>query len=42
MPKFTIPAGLKVAEAMPNFKGNLRSSYTAKHRLYPRACIPRS
>ncbi len=34
MPKFTIPAGVKVAEAFTNFKTNLRSSYTARaHRL---------
>ena len=29
MPKFTIPAGVTVADAMPSFAGNLRSSYTA-------------
>ena len=34
MPKFTIPKGAKVAEAFPNFKGNLRSSYTARNNDY--------
>jgi cbb3-type cytochrome oxidase cytochrome c subunit len=33
MPKFTITAGA-LAEAMPNFKGNLRSSYTARGNDY--------
>jgi cbb3-type cytochrome oxidase cytochrome c subunit len=34
MPKFTIPAGVKVAEAMPDFKGNLRSSYSSRGTDY--------
>ncbi len=34
MPKFTIPAGVKVAEAMPNFKGNLQSSYKVRKSDY--------
>jgi cbb3-type cytochrome oxidase cytochrome c subunit len=33
MPKYTIKAGT-LAEAMPNFKGNLRSSYTAREKDY--------
>ena len=33
MPKFTISPGT-MAEAMPNFKGNLRSSYTARNNDY--------
>jgi cbb3-type cytochrome oxidase cytochrome c subunit len=40
MPKFTIPAGVKVAEAFTDFKGYLRASYTARGtdyipQLYP-------
>ncbi len=34
MPKFTIPAGVKVAEAMPDFKGNLQSSYKTRSNDY--------
>ena len=38
MPKFTIPQGVKVAEAFTDFKTNLRSSYTARaQRLSGRA-----
>ena len=42
MPKFTIPQGVKVAEAFTDFKANLRSSYTARGsdylaELYPTA-----
>jgi len=40
MPKYTIPAGVRVAEAFTDFKSNLRSSYTARNtdflaELYP-------
>ena len=34
MPKFTIPQGVKVAEAFTDFKANLRSSYTARGSDY--------
>jgi cbb3-type cytochrome oxidase cytochrome c subunit len=34
MPKFIIPAGVKVAEAFTDFKGYLRSSYTARGTDY--------
>ena len=34
MPKFTINQGALVSEVMPNFKGNLRSSYTARNNDY--------
>ena len=34
MPKFTIPQGVKVAEAFTDFKNNLRSSYTARGSDY--------
>jgi len=34
MPKFTIPQGVKVAEAFTNFKGSLRSSYDARNKDY--------
>ena len=34
MPKFTIPAGVKVAEAFTDFKANLRSSYTDRANDY--------
>ena len=34
MPKFTIPAGVKVAEAFTDFKANLRSSYTSRANDY--------
>ena len=34
MPKFTIPQGVKVAEAFTDFKTNLRSSYTARGSDY--------
>ena len=38
MPKFTVPAGVKVAEAFTNFKANLRSSYNGtSQRLSGRA-----
>jgi cytochrome c2 len=40
MPRFTVPAGVKVADAFTNFKTNVRSSYEARgtdylHELYP-------
>ena len=34
MPKFTIAKGTKVAEAMPDFKGNLSSSYKSRNSDY--------
>ena len=34
MPKFTIPKGTKVAEALPDFKGNLSSSYKGRNNDY--------
>jgi len=34
MPKFIVPAGVKVAEAFTDFKSNLRSSYTARNTDY--------
>jgi cbb3-type cytochrome oxidase cytochrome c subunit len=34
MPRFTIPEGVKVAEAFTDFKSNLRSSYTARNTDY--------
>jgi hypothetical protein len=34
MPKFTVPAGMTVAEAFTDFKTNLRSSYTARNNDY--------
>ncbi len=34
MPKFTIPKGTKVAEALPDFKGNLQSSYKGRASDY--------
>ncbi len=34
MPKFTIPAGMKVADAFTDFKGNVRGSYTARANDY--------
>jgi cbb3-type cytochrome oxidase cytochrome c subunit len=34
MPKYTIPSGVKVAEAFTNFQSNLRSSYTARGTDY--------
>ena len=34
MPKFTIPKGTKVAEAMPDFKGNLSNSYKSRNSDY--------
>ncbi len=38
MPKFTIPQGVKVAEAFTDFKANLRSSYNGRsERLFGRA-----
>ena len=44
MPKYTIPEGVKVAEAFTDFKANLRSSYTARgtdylSELYPDAHV---
>ncbi len=40
MPKFTIPRGVKVAEAFTDFKTNLRSSYTARNTDYLRELDP--
>ncbi len=34
MPKFTIPAGVKTAEAFTDFKANLRSSYSSRSTDY--------
>ncbi len=34
MPKFTIPQGVKVAEAFTDFRANLRSSYTSRANDY--------
>ena len=34
MPRFTIPKGTKVAEAMPDFKGNVSSSYKNRNSDY--------
>ena len=34
MPKFTIPQGVKVAEAFTDFKSNLRSSYNSRNTDY--------
>jgi cbb3-type cytochrome oxidase cytochrome c subunit len=34
MPRYTIPAGVRVAEALTDFKTNLRSSYTARNTDY--------
>ena len=34
MPRFTIPKGTTVAEAMPDFKGNVRSSYKSRSNDY--------
>ena len=40
MPKFTIAKGTKVAEAMPDFKGNLRSSYKRAPTIIWPSSIP--
>jgi cbb3-type cytochrome oxidase cytochrome c subunit len=40
MPRFTIPAGVKVAEAFTDFKAYLRSSYTARGNDYIPALYP--
>jgi mono/diheme cytochrome c family protein len=40
MPKFTIPAGTKVAEAFSDFKTNLRSSYTSRGTDYLKEFYP--
>jgi cbb3-type cytochrome oxidase cytochrome c subunit len=34
MPRFTVPQGVKVAEAFTDFKSNLRSSYTSRNTDY--------
>jgi cbb3-type cytochrome oxidase cytochrome c subunit len=34
MPKFTVPQGVKVAEAFTNFKANIRSSYNSRGSDY--------
>jgi cbb3-type cytochrome oxidase cytochrome c subunit len=40
MPKFTIPAGVKVAEAFTDFRTNVRSSYTARNSDYLKELYP--
>ena len=40
MPKFTVPAGARVAEAFTDFKTNLRSSYQARANDYLQELYP--
>jgi cbb3-type cytochrome oxidase cytochrome c subunit len=40
MPKYTIPSGVKVAEAFADFKTSLRSSYTARNTDYLKELYP--
>ena len=42
MPKFTVPEGLKVAEAFTDFKSNVRSSYNGRANDYLARVLPQS
>ncbi|MBX6312614.1 MAG: c-type cytochrome [Isosphaeraceae bacterium] len=35
MPKYTVPAGVKLAEALPDFQTNVDVSYSAREKDYP-------
>jgi cbb3-type cytochrome oxidase cytochrome c subunit len=41
MPKFTVPEGVKVAEAFTDFKSNLRSSYNSRNTDYLAELYPK-